>query len=314
MGGLTLDAVEDLVDVEPFGSHCIGNYILDRAERVVKRVRGEKRGIRMRNLTQVSVFHGFPFVKMKMRRFAPVRMGWHSFARGIVICDRETSRGKLENPSELPAFVAETLEQKFGQLLMVAEFCVQVRATTPALVLIYSAIDVAGWLYAANPSASPGQRFTSWVAKYLLPDANLDCSSRELYGARCGIVHNFSTESDLSRKGEVRQIVYSWGDGDIETLRAMTKIVNLDQDETPNILARSIKAKFTSVKLEILIAAFRKGLIRFFKEAESDERMAARMKERSGKVLMHMSKAEGETLVKWGSALLADADTGSEPK
>jgi hypothetical protein len=30
----------------------------------------------MRNLTQVSVFHGFPFVKMKMPRFAPVRMGW----------------------------------------------------------------------------------------------------------------------------------------------------------------------------------------------------------------------------------------------
>jgi hypothetical protein len=30
-------------------------------------------GIRMRNLTQVS---RFPFVKMKMRRLAPVRMGW----------------------------------------------------------------------------------------------------------------------------------------------------------------------------------------------------------------------------------------------
>jgi len=94
---------------------------------------------------------------------------------------------------------------------MVAEFCVQARATTPALVLIYSAIDVVGWLYAANPSASTGPRFTSWVAKYLLPAVNLDCSSRELYGARCGIVHNFSTESDLSRKGEVRQIVYLVG-------------------------------------------------------------------------------------------------------
>jgi len=90
--------------------------------------------------------------------------------------------------------------------------------------------------------------------------------------------------------------------------------VNLDLHESTNIAARTNQAKFTSVKLEILIAAFREGLIRFFKEAQSDERMAARNQRRSGKVLMRMSKAEGEILVKWGSALLADIETGSDQK
>jgi hypothetical protein len=204
----------------------------------------------------------------------------------------------LENTNESPAFVSETLEQKFAQLLMVAEFCIQVHATTPALILIYSAIDVAGWL--------SGQQFTAWVSKYLLPGSNLDCTPRELYGARNGIVHNFSSESGASREGKLRQIVYSWGKADIETLRAMTKIVNLDLD-VPNAATKGVKAKFTSVILEDLIAAFRIGLVRFFKEAESNERMAKRIKERSGKVLMHMLKAKGETLVKWGSALLGEA-------
>src|SRR5882724_11525770 len=41
----------------------------------------------VRNLTQVSVFHGFPFVKMKMRRFAPVRGGGantHGFGPNLI--------------------------------------------------------------------------------------------------------------------------------------------------------------------------------------------------------------------------------------
>jgi hypothetical protein len=206
----------------------------------------------------------------------------------------------LENANQPPAFVGETLEQKFAQLLMVAEFCVQVRATTPALILIYSAIDVAAWLC--------GQQFTAWVSKYLLPGSNLDCTPRELYGARNGIVHNFSSESDASREGKLRQVVYSWGKADIETLRAMTKIVNLDLD-LPNSPAKAVKAKFTSVILEDLIAAFQIGLVRFFKEAESNERMAKRIKERSVKVLVHMSKTEGETLAALGSALFGTEET-----
>ena len=104
-----------------------------------------------------------------------------------------------DKTNEPPSFVSETVEEKFAQLLVIAEKCVRERATTPALILIFSAIDVAGWLSAVSPSASPRSRFTGWVARYLLPFSNLDCSAIELFAARCGIVHNFSSESDLSR-------------------------------------------------------------------------------------------------------------------
>ncbi len=221
--------------------------------------------------------------------------------------------GKLENANEPPAFESETIEQTFAQLLMVVELCVKARATTPALVLIYSAIDVAGWLYAVSPSATPKSRFIGWVTKFLLPAAKLDCSAIELYGARCGVVHNFSSESDLSRQssGKVRQIVYSWGNSDLETLREMSRIVNLDLGESPKA-ARGQPRKFTSVKLEDLIAAFGAGLMRFFKESESDQRMAARIRERSGKVLMQMSNAKANAIVNWSRALLGENKTGCD--
>ncbi|MGA3228702.1 MAG: hypothetical protein ABSD51_02040 [Candidatus Binatus sp.] len=214
---------------------------------------------------------------------------------------RDNESDKTNDP---PAFVSETVEEKFAQLLVIAEKCVRERATTPALILIYSAIDVAGWLSAANPSAKPSSRFTGWVTKYLLPSSNLDCSPIELYAARCGIVHNFSSESDLNRQNRrsVRQIVYSWGNADFDTLRAMTQIVNLDLPTPSAVQGRT--AKYISIKVEDLISSFREGLIRFFAESKSDERLAARIQERSGKVLTHMSKAHADELLDWTRRLL----------
>ena len=204
-----------------------------------------------------------------------------------------------DKTNEPPSFVSETVEEKFAQLLVIAEKCVRERATTPALILIFSAIDVAGWLSAVSPSASPRSRFTGWVARYLLPFSNLDCSAIELFAARCGIVHNFSSESDLSRgcRGKIRQIVYSWGDADFEALRAMTAIVNLDLPTSSAMQGRV--AKYTCIKVEDLISSFREGLNRFSNESKSDEGMAARIRDRSGKVLTHMSKAHADELLEW---------------
>jgi hypothetical protein len=47
----------------------------------------------MRNLTQISVFHGFPFVKMKMRRYAPVRMGWPVDLSQLALSNLESGNG-----------------------------------------------------------------------------------------------------------------------------------------------------------------------------------------------------------------------------
>src|ERR1035437_9893535 len=186
---------------------------------------------------------------------------------------------------EPPSIQSEPIEEKFQKLLWVAEACVGARIITPALVLVYSGIDAAGWLYSANPNAASWVRFTAWVSKYLLPAGNLGCTPLELYGARCGIVHNFTSESNLSKEGKVRQIIYAWGASSIDTLREMSAITKMED--------------FTEVKVEGLIASFRQGLAHFFEDAAANPKIAARLAERSGKILGPMSDGDGKALLKW---------------
>jgi hypothetical protein len=51
------------------------------------------------------------------------------------------------------------LRQKFEEVLTAAALYVQNKLATPALILIYSGIDVAGWLYASNPAEQTNTRF-----------------------------------------------------------------------------------------------------------------------------------------------------------
>jgi hypothetical protein len=186
------------------------------------------------------------------------------------------------------------LKQRFGELLTGTEVCVRAKLFSPALVLVYSGIDVAGWLYASDPTTRTGPRFTKWVTQYLLPAGpELEVSAQELYGARCGLLHNFSSESHLSRQGKVRQIQYTWGSKSAETLIEITKIVNMDKQHTV-------------IKVEELIAAFRAGLSRFFEDAAADPQIGERLVMRSGKVIGQMSKAHVEELLRFRKELLGD--------
>ncbi len=188
------------------------------------------------------------------------------------------------NVSELSEAIA-FLKQKFDELLTVAESCVRDKVTTPALVLIYSGIDVAGWLYAGDPRASPKARFTKWVTRYLLPAEALPVSALELYGARCGLLHNFGSESDLSRRGKVRQIQYARGSSSRETLIEMARNVKMEKQHT-------------ALKVEELITAFRTGLARFFEDAAANPKMARTLIERSAKVLGPMSEEDAQSLLR----------------
>jgi len=176
------------------------------------------------------------------------------------------------------------LKQTFDELLIVAESCVREKVTTPALVLVYSGIDVAGWLYVGDPTAPPRTRFTKWVTRYLLPAGNLGVSALELFGARCGLLHNFGSESDLSRQGKVRQIQYARGSSSPETVIEMATNVKMEKQHT-------------ALKVEELIAAFRTGLARFFEGAAADPKMARTLIERSAKVLGPMSEADAQGLL-----------------
>ncbi|MGC2441753.1 hypothetical protein [Candidatus Binatus sp.] len=187
------------------------------------------------------------------------------------------------------------LRQKFEELLTAAELCVHNKLATPALILVYSGIDVAGWLYASNPAEQTNIRFVAWVNRYLLhAGAALEVSALELYGARCGLLHNFSSESDLSRKdGDIRKVHYAWGNSRAETLIEMARLAKLDGQNT-------------AINVGELISAFRTGLTRFFEEATADPKIAQALETRWVKVFGTMSEGDAQELLEWGKSLLAN--------
>jgi hypothetical protein len=89
--------------------------------------------------------------------------------------------------------------------------CIESKCVVSAVTLIYSAVDALSVL-ACPPSAARSSRstFIKWVEDYLLPHLGGSVSGADVYGARCGIVHTYGPESDLSRKGVAKTLVYRW--------------------------------------------------------------------------------------------------------
>jgi len=142
------------------------------------------------------------------------------------------------------------LETRITQLSQSIEFLFEERFIVPSLILLYSAIDILGWLARPTGNAKSGRRdFMSWVDTYLLSEANLDVTSLELYGARCGLLHSYSAFSELK---EVRALLYHYGSGDFS--RVSYETVK--------------EGRAVVVRIEDLQAAFRRGTLRFLSEEE----------------------------------------------
>jgi hypothetical protein len=152
------------------------------------------------------------------------------------------------------------------EVISVAEVCASRRAQLPALILSYSAMDAMSWLYAANPAATVRQRFTAWVERYALPTVTrLCCTSTELYAARCGLLHTFTADSDLSAKG-VRKILYAWGSANLSDLERATEAVDA--------------TAWVAVHVSDLTTAVRLGIAQMFEDSQSDPVLAARIAQR----------------------------------
>lgn len=79
-----------------------------------------------------------------------------------------------------------------------------------AIILIYSGIDTMAYL-----DMPEGQQdvtrddFVRWADTYIHFPCDEQVKGLEFYGARCGMLHTFSSASGLSREGKVRQIGYT---------------------------------------------------------------------------------------------------------
>jgi hypothetical protein len=194
----------------------------------------------------------------------------------------------------------ESLENVFGQLLAAIDICSAARLRTPALILLYSAIDIAGWLNSEQRNVQ--LRFTEWVDKYLLPNGSLKCTARDLYGARCGLVHSYSSDSDLSRSGKVTTLGYAWKPS------TALELQELIQDNLDLCALRGSQGDyFIAVQVEDLIECFRRGIQVFLTDLEGDKSKAEAAYAKTAGVLTDLSAEKASNLLQKAQEILNTA-------
>ena len=155
------------------------------------------------------------------------------------------------------------LESSLTQVVVSIEMALQSKMYLPALILTYSGIDTAGWLASADPSERVGTRFCRWVDLWLLRAKPLRCTSTDLYAARCGILHTFTSDSDFSVSGRARRICYASG-------------VRTSQDLQARLDALG-RVDCIALHFDELFVGFRLGLADYFEHALSDPAESAQL-------------------------------------
>jgi hypothetical protein len=196
----------------------------------------------------------------------------------------------------------ENLEQTFRGLIQAMLLCVERQLYTSALVLLYSAMDTAGWLAGDEPPPTVRDRFISWAARYMVPLLSPPlCTGQELYAARCGIVHTMTLNSSLTDREGVRKIVYAWLPSRRETLHEMSTIGNMG-------------VEYLAVQGNELIGAFAGGLHRFLDDLLKEPARLAKAMARAEGFVQLLSPADSENLRAWARKLREGRScSGAEP-
>jgi hypothetical protein len=103
------------------------------------------------------------------------------------------------------------LKEHSTHLIDAIELCIKNGFFGPALMLIYSTINVMAWLNRAEGHEDVVRNdFLLWVDTFLLPESRISFNALDLYAARCAILHSYSAESKLSRHGKAIKIGHAW--------------------------------------------------------------------------------------------------------
>lgn len=180
------------------------------------------------------------------------------------------------------------------QILSAAESCLVNKTTVPALILIYSGIDIVVGLATDVPDGrnETTKNFVKWVNRYVAPQKTLSCTAEDLYGARCGVVHGFTPISDLSTKGHVKQIYYAHGKSSEAKLKELISLGRMTDR--------------VAIHTDQLMAAVREGIKRFLEEVKHDEKLLKRINDRGRKIFASMSDDEADSLIDWAKSLLPE--------
>lgn len=132
--------------------------------------------------------------------------------------------------------------------LKAIDMCIDNGMRMPALVLVYTGIDMVATLNRSiNSNYVERSDFINWAEEYILNNGNIGCSATDLYAARCSVVHSYISKSRLSDQGKAKQIVYAWGSSNEQSLQEI-------------ISQTSLKNTVIVVHISELISAYRKGV------------------------------------------------------
>jgi hypothetical protein len=114
----------------------------------------------------------------------------------------------LLNDMERPT-PQQALSARVNEFTIAIKLLLDSAHTLPALVMLYSAIDILGSLL--RPESEPdtkGEYFKEWVEDYMIGMSPVAFRSEDLWAARCGVLHTHTAASRLSRQGKARQVHY----------------------------------------------------------------------------------------------------------
>lgn len=164
----------------------------------------------------------------------------------------------------------EALIENTTRHIMAIDLCVENKLRMPALILVYSGIDIFASLNRpVEKEEGTRKDFKEWCERYLLSSIELPCSANDLYAARCGVVHSYSSESRLSRNNEADEIVYSWGNQSPEPLQKVLKHIG----HSAHV-----------IHIETLVNVFKKGVAEFLEEVGKDKSKESLVVSRAAKL------------------------------
>jgi len=103
--------------------------------------------------------------------------------------------------------------------------------------------------------------------KYIDPENTFNCTSLDLYGARCGLLHRLNADSRISERGKAKLIGYYTKSEDNKMGEAIQKHNKAD--------------KYASIQVEKFAQVYREGILHFCADLRDDPVTHSLVKEKA---------------------------------
>ncbi len=170
----------------------------------------------------------------------------------------------------------EHFNKNYADMVAAARACVEGRQHLPALVLIYALADSLAWAASTKAKNSVRSNFENLAETWLIPKLVSEVptiAAVDLYGARCAVLHTLASDSDLSKAGHAKRVVYAWGNAEAEILGEF-----IEQTEFAGTLV--------SIHIETLLRAVEGALSDLFQSAQQDMDLKERLQEAASRQYM----------------------------